>query len=100
MQAVGRMLVGGVSVGGVYAVSREQGKAAVEALHRLCGCLPGGDKAAAVVVHVSAESSQFTVRAVVPADAEMAGGGGKGKGQGKGQSTASSSSSGAFFPSV
>lgn len=63
IQAVTRMLVGGISVGGVYAVSREVGKVAVERLGRLWPA-PGG-----VLVHVSSESSAFTVRAVADAGA-------------------------------
>lgn len=68
VDALGRMLVGGISVGGVYAVSREPGKAAVEALFRLW------PKAAAVLVHVSAEGSQLTVRAVVAGKGPNVGG--------------------------
>jgi hypothetical protein len=82
-QALARMLVGGISVGGLYAVSREPGKAAVEALYRLW-------PSASVVVHVGADNSQFTVRAVVPAAVAAGGGGGKGL-----SSSSSSTSNGA-----
>jgi hypothetical protein len=58
----GRMLVGGTAVLGVYAVSKEAGRRAVEALQRLW---PTDVKEpdSLVFLHLSSDSSQFTARA-------------------------------------
>lgn len=64
MAQVGRMLVGGIYVCGLYAVSNEVGRTAVETLQRLWPA--ASTLSSLALVHVCAQTSQFTVRAGPP----------------------------------
>ncbi len=66
VQQVGRMLPGGLSVLGLYAVSPDQGKQAVEALQRLWPSSSSPSLSLVVLLHVSTQSSQWTWRTGPP----------------------------------